>query len=241
MNEILNKTIIFEDLGLIKYEQAWNYQKKLHSSTIDIKVANREKELNNKQLTPNYLLFCSHPNVYTLGKSGSINHLLINNIELENKNIEFFKINRGGDITYHGPGQVVGYPIIDLDNFFTDIHRYMRSLEEVIIKTLFDYGIIGMRLPGATGVWLDADKPQFARKICAFGVHCSRWVSMHGWAFNVNTDLSYFNYIVPCGIIDKTVTSLNKELNVNEVNINEVKTKLQYYFAQIFNAEILFN
>lgn len=189
--------------------------------------------------TPNYLLLCEHPHVYTLGKSGSEQNLLLQNEGLREKEIDFFKINRGGDITYHGPGQIVGYPILDLDNFFTDIHRYMRFLEESIILTLNDYGLKGGRIKGATGVWLDEDNLFKARKICAMGIRCTHWVTMHGWAFNINTDLSYFNYIVPCGITDKGVTSLHKELQMPQVDIATVKNELLGHFAQLFEAVLV--
>ena len=183
------------------------------------------------------MLFVEHPNVYTLGKSGKYSHLLISEEELAQKNATFYKIDRGGDITYHGPGQIVGYPILDLDNFFTDIHKYLRFLEEVIIKTLADYGIKGERSPGETGVWIDVGTP-FARKICAMGVRASRWVTMHGFAFNINADLSYFNYIIPCGIVDKSVTSLNQELGKN-IPLQEVKEKIKFHFSNIFEAELI--
>ncbi|HNH66655.1 MAG TPA: lipoyl(octanoyl) transferase LipB, partial [Bacteroidia bacterium] len=186
--------------------------------------------------TPHYLLFCEHPHVFTLGKSGKPEHLLSNEQQLKNANADYYKINRGGDITYHGPGQIVGYPILNLDLFFNDIHRYMRFLEEVIIRTLKEYGIEGSRIEKLTGVWIDAGKPS-ARKICAFGVRCSRWITMHGWALNVNTQLEYFNHIIPCGISDKAVTSMAKELG-NNLNIDEVKSVLLKHFSDVFNATI---
>ena len=188
--------------------------------------------------TINHLLFCEHPHVYTLGKSGHMENLLINNARLQELNVSFFKTNRGGDITYHGPGQIVGYPILDLERFFTDLGKYMRGLEEVIIRTLAHYGIVAGRLPGSTGVWLDAEDKGKARKICAMGVRCSRWVTMHGFALNVNTDLNYFNYIVPCGITDKSVTSMQRELG-HEVNELEVKERLLVEFREVFEAEIV--
>ncbi|MGB0932592.1 MAG: lipoyl(octanoyl) transferase LipB [Chitinophagales bacterium] len=234
-----NRTIQFRDLNQISYEKAWNYQDELFKSVIGEKVANRKREESAQISTTNHLIFCNHPHVYTLGKSGSMEHLLLNKTQLEDNNIEFFKINRGGDITYHGPGQIVGYPILDLDNFFTDIHKFLRLLEEMIILTLADYGLSAGRIKGATGVWLDGDNPLKARKICAMGIRCSRWVTMHGWAFNVNTNLQYFNNIVPCGITDKAVTSLHKELKVERVDIEEVKGKLKKYFAQLFEAELI--
>lgn len=233
-----NRTIQFQDLNQISYEKAWNYQDELFKSVIGEKVANRKREESAQTPTTNHLIFCHHPHVYTLGKSGSMEHLLLNQTQLKDNDIEFFKINRGGDITYHGPGQIVGYPILDLDNFFTDIHKFLRLLEEMIILTLADYGLAAGRIKGATGVWLDGDNPLKARKICAMGIRCSRWVTMHGWAFNVNTDLQYFNNIVPCGITDKAVTSLHKELGVKEVDIEEVKGKLKKYFAQLFEANL---
>lgn len=188
--------------------------------------------------TKNHLLFCEHPHVYTLGKSGFMENLLLSDSRLKELNVSFYKTNRGGDITYHGPGQIVGYPILDLELFFTDLGKYMRSLEEVIIRTLSFYGIKGDRLPGSTGVWLDPDLPSKERKICAMGVRCSRWVTMHGFAFNINTDLRYFDYIIPCGITDKSVTSLQKELG-EKVDEQEVKEILIKEFANVFNAEII--
>ena len=231
----MNKKVYVKDLGTKDYKETWDFQEEVFNSIIDIKNKNREKE--NKDITPNYLLFVEHPNVYTLGKSGKYSHLLISEEELAQKNATFYKIDRGGDITYHGPGQIVGYPILDLDNFFTDIHKYLRFLEEVIIKTLADYGIKGERSPGETGVWIDVGTP-FARKICAMGVRASRWVTMHGFAFNINADLSYFNYIIPCGIVDKSVTSLNQELGKN-IPLQEVKEKIKFHFSNIFEAELI--
>jgi len=234
-----NRKIQFQDIGSVSYEQAWDYQDELFKSVIAEKVANRKREDTAQISTENHLIFCNHPHVYTLGKSGSMDNLLLNETQLEDNNIEFFKINRGGDITYHGPGQIVGYPILDLDNFFTDIHKFLRLLEEMIILTLAEYGLSAGRVKGATGVWLDGDNPLKARKICAMGIRCSRWVTMHGWAFNVNTDLNYFNNIVPCGITDKAVTSLHKELQVEEVDIEKVKDKLKKHFAALFEAELV--
>lgn len=232
-----NKKVIFEDLGLMDYKVCWDYQEKLFNATVEQKIANRN---NNTELpTTNYLLFVEHPHVYTLGKSGDENNLLINEKALEEKDATYYKINRGGDITYHGPGQLVAYPILDLDNFFTDIHKYLRLLEETIILTLAEYGIKGERSKGETGVWLDIDHPTKARKICAFGVRCSRWVTMHGWGFNVNADLDYFNNIIPCGIENKTVTSLNKELGIAEVNMFEIKEKLKKNFCTLFECHII--
>lgn len=229
-----NKKVIFEDLGLMDYKACWDYQEKLFNNTVEQKISNRN---NNTELpTTNYLLFVEHPHVYTLGKSGNETNLLINEKGLQEKDATYYKINRGGDITYHGPGQLVAYPILDLDNFFTDIHKYLRLLEETIILTLADYGIRAGRSTGETGVWLDAEDPFKARKICAMGVRCSRWVTMHGWGFNVNADLDYFNNIIPCGIQNKAVTSLHKELGVKEVNMQEVKTKLQQHFSELFEC-----
>ena len=230
------KPVVFNDLGLIGYKEAWDIQEKIFSGVIDAKISNRKKSPSEKQRTSDYLLFAEHKPVFTLGKSGDMNNLLTDISQLENLGIEFFKINRGGDITFHGPGQIVGYPILNLDHFYTDIHRYLRTLEDVIIDTLTEYGIKGGRIPGETGVWLDAGTP-FARKICARGVKASRWVTMHGFALNVNTDLSYFEYIVPCGIQGKAVTSLSKELG-HEVFFDEVKEKLKGHFAHLFEAKL---
>lgn len=219
------------------YKACWEYQEKLFNSIIDQKIKNRDLPDDQKVITKNYLLFVEHPHVYTLGKSGDEKNLLVNNDQLEEKKASYYKINRGGDITYHGPGQLVAYPILDLDNFFTDIHKYLRLLEETIILTLADYGIKAGRSQGETGVWLDEENKLKARKICAMGVRCSRWVTMHGWGFNVNSDLNYFNNIIPCGITDKAVTSLNKELD-REVNMSEIKEKLKEHFSALFEAVI---
>lgn len=227
--------INFQDLGLIDYQQCWAYQEKLMKEVVDLKLTNRELPDAEKLPAVHHLLFCEHPHVYTLGKSGSQENLLIDNEQLKTKEATFYKINRGGDITYHGPGQLVGYPILDMDYFFNDIHKYMRYLEEVIILTLQDYGIEAGRIEGLTGVWLDINNPAKARKICAFGVHLSRWVTMHGWAFNVNCDLDYFKNIVPCGINDKAVTSLQQELGY-AVNMEEVKQKVKANFEKIFEV-----
>ncbi|NJW53166.1 lipoyl(octanoyl) transferase LipB, partial [Salinimicrobium sp. CDJ15-91] len=213
---ILNKRIRFQELGLRDYKETWEYQESLFKEILDQKIRNRRE--NTSEETNNHLLFVEHPHVYTLGKSGDISNLLLNEEQLKQKDAAFYKINRGGDITYHGPGQIVGYPILDLENFFTDIHKYLRLLEEAIILTLKDYGIAAGRSEGETGVWLDSGTA-FARKICAMGVRASRWVTMHGFAFNVNADLGYFDNIVPCGIRDKAVTSLNVELGVREVPV----------------------
>jgi len=233
----MNKKVTFQDLGLIDYKEAWDYQEKLLKEIVAIKLANRTLSPNSQTSTPNYLLFCEHPNVFTLGKSGDDKNFLLNETSLKEKNANYYHINRGGDITYHGPGQIVGYPILDLDNFFTDIHKYLRFLEEAIILTLSEYRITAGRYEGYTGVWLDADVPHKARKICAIGVRCSHWVTMHGFAFNVNTDLSYFNHIVPCGITDKAVTSLQQELG-KKVNIEVVKEKLKENLAEVFGIEM---
>lgn len=237
MNNRLNKEINFIQLNQIDYQEAWDYQEKLFAGIIDLKIANRKLTPAEEKLTPNYLLFCQHPHVFTLGKSGSEDHLLLNPAALAEKRANFYKINRGGDITYHGPGQVVGYPILDLDNFFTDIHKYLRYLEEAVILTLAEYGIAAGRIEGLTGVWIDYEKQENPRKICAMGVKCSRWVTMHGFALNVNTDLDYFNYIVPCGIPDKAVTSIEKELG-HSVLLPEVEQKLLKHLAQLFEANI---
>ena len=228
-----NRKVIFKDLGLMDYKEAWDYQTELFEDIVNTKIENRK--LNKETITPNYLLFCEHPHVFTLGKSGSEENLLLNEAMLKMRNAKYYKINRGGDITYHGPGQLVGYPIFDLDNFFTDIHKYMRYLEETVILTLSEYGIESGRVEGLTGVWLDGDKPS-ARKICAMGVKSSRWVTMHGLALNVNADLSYFNNIVPCGISDKAVTSMDVELG-KKIAMDEVKKKLKVNFANIFDYD----
>ncbi|MHA6249524.1 lipoyl(octanoyl) transferase LipB [Pontibacter sp. CAU 1760] len=232
-----NTEIDFKDLGLIDYKEAWEYQERVFNSILELKVQNRKADADAQQPTPNYLLFCSHPHVYTLGKSGHEEHLLLNEEGLKEKGATYYRINRGGDITYHGPGQLVGYPILDLENFFTDIHKYLRYLEEAIILTLADYGVAAGRIPGLTGVWLDHEEQRNPRKICAMGVKCSRWVTMHGFAFNVNADLTYFNNIVPCGISDKQVTSLAKELG-REVPLPEVAEKLTKHLAALFGAVI---
>ena len=230
----MNKKIELQDLGLKDYKQTWDYQETLFKGTVDTKIKNRREEAGLE--TSNYFLFVEHPHVYTLGKSGDISNLLVDEAQLKAKNATFYKVNRGGDITYHGPGQIVGYPILDLDNFFTDIHKYLRFLEEMIILTLAEYGLKAERSPGETGVWLDVGTP-FARKICAMGVRASRWVTMHGFALNVNANLGYFDLMIPCGIRGKAVTSLNVELGKKEVDEAEVKEKLLKYFAQLFEAE----
>ena len=231
-----NKEVKFIDWGLLDYQEAWDRQEQLFADTIAIKTWNRNQP-EQEQATKNYLVFVEHPHVYTLGKSGKPENLLLNDIELEEKEAVYYKINRGGDITYHGPGQLVGYPILDLDNFFTDIHLYLRTLEEAVILTLKDYGITAGRYPGFTGVWIDADNDK-ARKICAMGVRCSRWVTMHGFAFNVNASLDYFKNIVPCGIDDKDVTSMERELGV-AVDLNEVKKILKHHIAVLFDMKFV--
>ena len=231
----MNKQIIVKDLGHKDYKETWDYQESLFEEIVELKRKNRAE--NTDLPTPNYFLFVEHPHVYTLGKSGHIENLLIDEAALAKKGATFYKINRGGDITYHGPGQIVGYPIIDLENFFTDIHKYLRSLEEVIIRTLADYGIKGERSEGETGVWLDVGTP-FARKICAMGVRASRWVTMHGFALNVNTDLGYFDNIIPCVIRGKAVTSLNVEFSKEKVDTEEVKRYILKHFEEIFGVTI---
>jgi len=233
-----NKKLIVKKLGNIAYGEAWDYQTQIFQQNVNIKLENRRKEESgeNQSNTENYLLFCEHPHVYTLGKSGNMENLLLNEKTLKEKNISFYKSNRGGDITYHGPGQIVGYPILDLDHFVTDIHLYMRNLEEVIILTLADYGIDAGRIPKLTGVWLDYQSMKNPRKICAMGVKMSRWVTMHGFALNVNSDLSYFNHIVPCGIADKAVTSMEAELG-KSLNMIEIENRLLKYFINIFEIE----
>ncbi len=232
----MNKKVKIIDLGLKDYKETWDYQEELFQSILDIKVANRRNEEENE--TPNYLLFVEHPHVYTLGKSGDFSNMLLDEEQLKEKGATFYKINRGGDITYHGPGQIVGYPIVDLENFFTDIHKYLRFLEEAIILTLKEYGIESGRSEGETGVWLGVGTP-FARKICAMGVRASRWVTMHGFAFNVNSDLGYFDNIIPCGIRGKGVTSLNVELGVDKVDEDAVEAKIIKHFSDLFEAEMV--
>lgn len=231
----LNKNIDIQDLGLKDYKETWEYQEELFKGIIDLKIRNRREEFNLE--TPNYFLLVEHPHVYTLGKSGDLSNLLISEEKLAEIQATYYKINRGGDITYHGPGQIVGYPILDLENFFTDIHKYLRFLEEMVILTLAEYGLKAERSKGETGVWLDVGTP-FARKICALGVRASRWVTMHGFALNVNANLGYFDHMIPCGIRGKAVTSLNVELGKEEVSMEEVKEKLLKHFMILFNAEI---
>lgn len=231
----MNKEIQLRDLGLFDFKKSWDLQEQLFHEIIDVKIKNRREDL---QLpTPNFFLFVEHPHVYTLGKSGDLDNLLISSKKLSAIGASFYKINRGGDITYHGPGQVVGYPILDLENFFSDIHKYLRFLEEMVILTLAEYGLKAERSKGETGVWLDVGTP-FARKICAMGVRASRWVTMHGFALNVNADLGYFDHMIPCGIKGKAVTSLNVELGKSEVSTEEVKQKLLKHFVRLFEATI---
>ncbi len=227
--------VIFKDLGHKAYQETWDYQTELLQKAVDIKFDNRKN--NSQTPTQNHFLFVEHPHVYTLGKSGDMSNLLLNEQQLKEKGITFFKINRGGDITYHGPGQIVGYPILDLENFFTDVHKYLRLLEETIILTIAEYGLKGTRSKGETGVWLDVGTP-FARKICALGVRASRWITMHGFALNVNTNLGYFDHIIPCGIRGKAVTSMQVELG-KELNIEEVKAKIKKHFCTLFEAEFV--
>lgn len=231
----MNKSVSIQHLGLKDYKQTWDYQEQLFQQTLDIKIKNRRE--GSEIETPNHFLFVEHPHVFTLGKSGDIKNLLVNEDQLAAKNAKFYKINRGGDITYHGPGQIVGYPILDLDNFFTDIHKYLRLLEETVILTLAEYGVKAERSKGETGVWLDVGTP-FARKICAMGVRASRWVTMHGFALNVNTDLRYFDMMVPCGIKEKAVTSLHMELGQKEVDLQDVKQKILRHFEVLFEAKL---
>ena len=232
----MNKTIQLQDLGNKDYKETWDFQEELFKEIVDLKIKNRRE--NTQHPTPNYFLYVEHSHVYTLGKSGDLSNLLLSEKQLAEKGAMFYKINRGGDITYHGPGQIVGYPILDLENFFTDIHKYLRFLEEAIILTLAEYNIESTRSEGETGVWLGVGTP-FARKICAMGVRASRWVTMHGFALNVNADLGYFDNIIPCGIKGKAVTSLNVELGVEKVDEEEVKKKILKHFSNLFEAELL--
>ena len=238
MNQHINKTVIYQQLGMIDYQEGWSYQEKLFAAVVAQKIANRTAEEHFQKSTPNYLLFCQHPHVFTLGKSGLSENLLLDENELKAKNASYYHINRGGDITYHGPGQIVGYPILDLDNFFTDIHKYLRYLEEAVIRTLAEYGVEAGRINGLTGVWIDHIQQKKPRKICAIGVKSSRWVTMHGFAFNVNTDLSYFDYIIPCGIADKAVTSLAQELDIS-LSLPEVEARLKVHLTDLFEMELV--
>lgn len=240
ISNLQHKAVQFHNIGLMDYKQAWDFQTQLFDEVVAEKVANRsrEKEGSEKVPTQNHLIFCQHPHVYTLGKSGKAENLLLDEQGLTEKEATFYKINRGGDITYHGPGQLVGYPILDLDNFFTDIHKYLRFLEESIILTLADYGISAGRIDGLTGVWIDHIEQKSPRKICAMGVKASRWVTMHGFAFNVNPDLDYFKNIIPCGIDDKAVTSMQAELGY-ELKMNEVADVLRKHIANLFEMELV--
>lgn len=234
------ETIFFTDWGLIEYGEAWERQEAILQQNLQIKAAFNnipEEERVGQPATAHQLFFCTHPAVYTIGKSGAMANLLVNDSRLKELGASFYKTNRGGDITYHGPGQIVGYPILDLEKFFTDLGKYMRSLEEAIIRTIAHYGLKGERLPGSTGVWIDVEVPGRARKICAMGVRCSRWMTMHGFALNVNTDMRYFDYIVPCGIGDKGVTSMRKELGY-EVDEAEVRALIIANFAEVFEADV---
>ena len=235
MNSVINKNVKYKSLGLINYEESWKKQESIFNKIIDTKIKNRNLQKEIK--TDNYILTCSHPHVYTLGKSGDEKNLLIDKNIIEKENLEFFKINRGGDITYHGPGQIVIYPILDLENFFTDIHKYLRSLEEAVILTLREYNIESGRIKDYTGVWIDikSDNP---RKICALGVKTSRWVTMHGLALNVNTDLNFFKNIIPCGINDKEVTSISKEVG-QDIKIKDVEKKLLNNLSKVFEFRLI--
>jgi lipoyl(octanoyl) transferase len=235
MNSIPNKKTQFIDLDLMDYQKTWDYQIDLFNKILSVKSGNRNLEPERHRITDNYLILCEHPHVFTLGKSGNENNLLIKKEDLHSIQASYYHINRGGDITYHGPGQIVGYPVLDLENFFTDIHRYMRLLEEAVIQTLNEYEIQAGRIPGLTGVWIDKETDN-ARKICALGVKTSRWVTMHGFAFNINSDLRYFDYIIPCGIDDKAVTSMEKELGQKQ-NIHEVKKVLKEKIGEQFGME----
>ncbi|HWY38795.1 MAG TPA: lipoyl(octanoyl) transferase LipB [Bacteroidia bacterium] len=232
-----NKQVVFEDVGLLDYKTCWDYQEKLQQEIVLQKTTNRDLTEPEQKPTGNYLLYAEHPHVYTLGKSGDESNLLVSAEFLKNINATYYKINRGGDITYHGPGQLVVYPILDLENFYTDIHKYLRMLEETVIQLLSGYGITAGRSTEETGVWLDAGTDK-ARKICAIGVHCSRWVTKHGIGFNINTDLNYFNHIIPCGIVGKAVTSMQKELG-KPIDMQEVKTRFKTHFSAQFGCEIV--
>ena len=227
-----NRDVQLIRLGLADYQKTWDYQQQLFDEIVDVKLQNRNNA--DQKQTPNYLITCEHPLVYTLGKSGSEEHLLLDEQALSSINASFYKINRGGDITHHGPGQLVVYPVLDLENFFTDIHLYLRQLEEAVILTLSEFGITAGRYEGYTGVWIDSEKPT-ARKICAMGVKCGRWVTMHGLALNVSNDLSFFNHIVPCGITDKAVTSVSKELGTSDVSVKDVEERLLFHLSRLFS------
>ncbi|MEP4531887.1 MAG: lipoyl(octanoyl) transferase LipB [Cyclobacteriaceae bacterium] len=234
----MNKKTQFKHIGHIDYQKAWDYQEELFGEVVARKIGNRKRPKEDQLPTDNFLIFCSHPHVYTLGKSGKPENLLLDEQGLQTYQASYYKINRGGDITYHGPGQIVGYPILDLDNFFTDIHKYLRYLEEVVILTLADFGIESGRVEGLTGVWIEGHDPDKARKICAMGVKASRWVTMHGFALNVNVDLDYFGHIVPCGIDDKAVTSMHRELS-KKVSEKEVEERLKVHMSEMFGLELI--
>jgi lipoyl(octanoyl) transferase len=238
VNEKVNKKTSFQNLGLQDYKTAWDYQTELFNRILAVKASNRDMPVGDQIPTDNFLLFCEHPHVYTLGKSGKEQNLLANEKELREINATYYQINRGGDITYHGPGQIVVYPVIDLENFFTDIHQYMRLLEESVIRTCSELGISTGRIPGLTGVWVDFDNEKQARKICALGVKTSRWVTMHGLAFNVNSDLTYFSKIIPCGIDDKAVTSVEKELGSKQ-DMEQIAALLKRNLVNLFEMEIV--
>lgn len=238
MNVRINTETTFTDLGLIDYKEAWDHQASLFNDILAIKASNRNLADEEQKVTNNHLLFCEHPHVYTLGKSGDEKNLLLKQEDLASVKASYYHINRGGDITYHGPGQLVVYPVIDMENFFTDIHKYMRLLEEAVILTCTEYGVASGRINGLTGVWLNVDDEKKARKICALGVKTSRWVTMHGLAFNVNTDLNYFKHIVPCGIDDKAVTSLGVEVG-RKVEMEEVKERMKKHLVQLFGMHLI--
>jgi lipoyl(octanoyl) transferase len=238
VNAVINRSTRFVDLGQKDFKESWDYQVELFDQILSIKSANRNLPADHQKATPNYLIFVEHPHVFTLGKSGDDSNLLVAQKDLPTIQAAYYHINRGGDITYHGPGQIVGYLVLDLENFFTDIHRYMRLMEEAVIVTLKDYGIDSGRIPGLTGVWLDTDDEKKARKICALGVKTSRWVTQHGFAFNVNTNLRYFDYIVPCGIADKAVTSMERELGKKQ-DMLEVSERLKKNIAELFGMTLL--
>jgi lipoyl(octanoyl) transferase len=233
-----SKKVVFQNLGLIDYKQAWDYQASLFNEILDVKAANRNLPESEQRATQNYLLFCEHPHVYTLGKSGDPKNLLLDEAGLKRVKASYYHINRGGDITYHGPGQWVVYPVIDMENFFTDIHKYMRLLEEAVIRTCAQYGVVSGRVPGLTGVWIEGENESKARKICALGVKTSRWVTMHGLAFNVNVELEYFKHIVPCGIDDKAVTSLQQEAGSTQ-NMEAVGNLLKQNLVELFEFELV--
>lgn len=232
----MNRKAQFIQLGIVDYKEAWDYQVEIFNKILSVKAENRTLPETAQRSTDNFVIFCEHPHVFTLGKSGDETNLLIPKEDLDSIQATYYHINRGGDITYHGPGQIVGYPVIDLENFFTDIHRYMRVMEEAVIQTLAEYNIVSGRIPGLTGVWIDPTESQYARKICALGVKTSRWVTMHGFAFNINTDLRYFDYIIPCGIKEKSVTSMEKELG-KRLDMKEVQAVLKEKLRQQFEME----